>query len=119
MKRYFFGILAVGIAFAAVAFQAPDNKFTDKRFLYNPPGGSSYSGTDVAEKGNWVYQPAGITCATNLMERACEIYVPNAQVDLSTNKLKTTFTITPAEHGSTGVFYVDAITAGNIYNDDY
>ena len=112
MKRYFFGILAVALAFAAVAFKAPGKK--DPTNLYR------FSGTvtdisHVQDPNRWNFISGGSSsqdCPADLNEVACEIM---SDVSPSSGKLPTGFSITATRPGASGPYKVSGVPVGSEY----
>ena len=118
LQKYGIGLLAFIIAISAVAFTNPANKNLDsKLFRYSAPG-SSYSETNVQDKGNWTLVTSSPNCPSNVDQRACEMDVDDSQLNPD-NSLKSTFSISASQYQSTGVNYVSGITSGTIHNKSF
>lgn len=113
MKRYLFGILAVALAFAAVAFKAPVQK--DPTNLYRFSGDVTDI-NHVQEPARWNFIAGGSgaqDCPANIDEVACEIM---ADVSPSSGKLPTGYSITATRLAGVGTPYrVSAVPAGSEY----
>lgn len=111
MTRYLFGIIAVALAFAAVAFRAPEKKSPFANNLYRF-GGNPANQMQVQSPGNWSFISGGSqNCPTNTNVKACEIVTTTSPVG---GKLPSGFSITAASSGST--YYVSGVSSGSIYN---
>ncbi|HUZ58260.1 MAG TPA: hypothetical protein VMU83_05715 [Hanamia sp.] len=118
IKKYGTGLLAIIIAVGAFAFTTPVNKnLGTKLFRYSAPGGS-YSQPNVQDNGNWVLITGSANCPSNVNQRACEMDVDDSQLNPD-NSLKSSFSISAQQYGSTGVFYVNGISSGTIHNKTF
>ena len=114
MKRYLFGILAVALAFAAVAFKAPDKKATTNLYRFS---GDVTDINHVQNPARWNFIAGGSgaqDCPANIDEVACEIM---ADVSPSSGTLPTTgYSITATRLGGVGTPYrVSAVPTGSEY----
>lgn len=118
IKKYGIGLLALFIAVFAAAFtNHVDSPSATQLFRYTAPGGS-YAVSDVQNKANWSLVTESPNCVSNVNQRACEMDVDQTQLNPD-NSLKSSFSISASEYGSTGVGYVSSITAGNIHNTNF
>jgi|SRR5690242_11568061 len=118
IKKYGIGLVALIIAIFAAAFTTPAKApLGTKLFRYTPPGGS-YAVADIQTKGNWNLVTSSPNCPSNVDQRACEMDVDQSQLNPD-NSLKSSFSISASEYGSTGVGYVTNITAGTIHNTNF
>lgn len=118
IKKYGIGLLALLMAVFAAAFTNPAHSPAGTQlFRYTPPGGS-YAVPDIQNKANWSLVTGSPNCVSNVNQRACEMDVDQTQLNPD-NSLKSSFTISASEYGSTGVGYVSSITAGNIHNTNF
>ena len=117
-KKYGIGLLALLMAVFAAAFTNRANSPAGTQlFRYTAPGGS-YAASDVQNKGNWSLVTGSPNCPSNVDQRACEMDVDQSQLNPD-NSLKSTFSISATQFGSTGVAYVSSITAGTIHNKNF
>ncbi len=80
MKHYIFGLMAIVIAFGAVAFTKPtaDTKsLLNSTFYYVAPSSGDYTLISVETESNWKTAPSPVPTCFSTANKACSIVVDN------------------------------------------